>query len=104
MKNALWLKTAKSFDFRKLHFSPKNEVFWLSGPNGWPDKKLKHKGNVAHRTFRGGCVIDLVWENDSLYVDIAIFSYKLDTLYDNWLVIIITIIYYWYHKYFFGCF
>jgi len=59
----------------------KMRVFWLSGPNGWPDKKLKHKGNVAHSTFRGGCVIDLVWKNYSLYVKIAIFSYKLDTLY-----------------------
>ena len=61
----------------------KMRVFWLSGPNGWPDKKLKHKGNVAHSTFRGGCVIDLVWKNYSLYVKIAIFSYKLDTLYKN---------------------
>ena len=60
----------------------KMRVFWLSGPNGWPDKKLKHKGNVAHSTFRGGCVIDLVWKNYSLYVKIAIFSYKLDTLYN----------------------
>ena len=60
----------------------KMRVFWLSGPNGWPDKKLKHKGNVAHSTFRGGCVIDLVWKNYSLYVKIAIFSYKLDTLYE----------------------
>ena len=61
----------------------KMRVFWLSGPNGWPDKKLKHKGNVAHSTFRGGCVIDLVWKNYSLYVKIAIFSYKLDTLYKS---------------------
>ena len=64
----------------------KMRVFWLSGPNGWPDKKLKHKGNVAHSTFRGGCVIDLVWKNYSLYVKIAIFSYKLDTLYNPFLV------------------
>ena len=63
----------------------KMRVFWLSGPNGWPDKKLKHKGNVAHSTFRGGCVIDLVWKNYSLYVKIAIFSYKLDTLYISFL-------------------
>ena len=41
-------------------FPLKMRGFLLSGPNGSPDKKLKHKGNVAHRTFRGGCVIDLV--------------------------------------------
>ena len=62
-------------------FHLKMRVFWLSGPNGSPDKKLKHEGNVAHRTFRGGCVLHLVLKNDSLYPKIAMFSYKWVTLY-----------------------
>ena len=62
-------------------FSLKMRYFWLSGPNGSPDKKLKHKENVAHRMFMGGCIIDLVWKNDSLYLIIAMFSYKWVTLY-----------------------
>ena len=31
--------------------------------------------------FMGGCIIDLVWKNDSLYLIIAMFSYKWVTLY-----------------------
>ena len=73
---------SKNFDFRNLHFPPKNEVFLLSGPNGSPDKKLKHEGNVAHRTFRGAYVIFLVLKNCSLYPKIAMFSYKWVTLYN----------------------
>ena len=66
-------------------FHLKMRVFWLSGPNGSPDKKLKHEGNVAHRTFRGGCVIYLVLKNYSSYQKIAMFSYKWVTLYNvNW--------------------
>ena len=65
-------------------FHLKMRVFWLSGPNGSPDKKLKHEGNVAHRTFRGDCVICLVLENYSSYQKIAMFSYKWVTLW--WMV------------------